>query len=373
MRNYNQTVYLKYNSLRIISWGLGIFGVLGNIFVILSLLLSSRQRKGLQLRRNKRFNTLSIRNSPALLVLLHLALADLGSSIYFSIMNSGDLISLLRANYVSNGTLNSSKAINRNLYLSPHLGNITALEDTWIINHLCSAARFFSQIGLGCANMFTLFITIRRYLAIYHPIHGQKFNMNATKLFICFGWLVSLILSLTITIGSDFMMKWILQQTNFIFQYNIIVHLCQPVTVGFILYLSAFEVFMNTASCIASIILYIKISCRLRKSLRRHTSELVYKTQHRINVMLACIVLTNAVVYLPITFLLVCALFQTFNFESLSLYWPIATLLSYSNCVIDPFIFIFLRITNISQRSLRNLQKIRPVSNRPQVLANNVT
>lgn len=299
----------------------------------------------------------NIRNSPALLVLLHLAIADLGSSIYFCILISADLMSISRGNLIFDYDYATTNQKHYSLTANTTTNRTAVLKITWIFSYLCSIARFFSQIGLGCANIFTFYITLRRYLALFYPMRCQKLNMICTKLFICLAWSISLIFTLGLTIGSI-----IIKKPEYILKVepNIIFHLCQPVTIAYVLILSVVEVIMNTFLSLASIFLYIAISYKIWPKLKPDTSDLIYKIQQRIHIMLACIVLTNAVVFLPITFFMIGAIIKPPNLNKISLYWPIAALLTYSNCLIDPLLFIFFSFTYFYRRSLRSRRIIRP-------------
>ena len=362
-KSYSQTVFLSYHSIRFISWSLGPLAAIGNIFVIVSLIRSGRRGQGFLCRRNRKCHMVNIRNSPALLVLLHLAIADLGSSLYFCVMSIADLLSICHGYsifYYDNDT-DLSNLEHYSIIINNSTANQTAiLKDTWMLSHLCSTARFFSQIGIGCANIFAFFITLRRYLTLFHPMRCQQLNMKRTKLFIGLAWSISLFFTLAITFGSVVLQK---SANVSITQFNIVLNLCQPVTIDYVLYLSAIEVMMNTFLSLGSITLYIAISYKMWTKLQRTITDLLYRTQQRIHIMLACIVLTNAVIFLPLTCFMIGAMAtppDLNDLDDISLYWPIAALLSYSNCLIDPLLFISLSFAHLYQRSFRSRRIIRP-------------
>ena len=319
------TVFLDYNILRSIVWIIVCIAIPGNIFVITQMMLTLRRttlaRKVGPVQFSL-YSRLNIQKNPALFILFNLAITDLLGGIYLLILIVGDIM------YSHYG--NNILAFNAT-------DNISIITYQWITSGSCFTARLFAQLTIIMKAAMSLSLAVNRYRSVYYP-YSRRSKIKFYRLLIAICWILSIAFALCVTSWS---MK-VLDGAP-IGKFSIISRMCiMDKGLGHILRaLGLSQLFLGCACYICVIILYIKISHRLKRSRRQFASDVSDNINREIQILSTVIVLTDVIAFIGITFV------SLFLLQSGQTEWneimAILLVLLYANTAIDPLVYLLFR------------------------------
>lgn len=340
------TVFLEYNVLRLIVWIIVCIAIPGNIFVITQMILKLKRNTLANQSSPIRFSLyskLNIKKNPALFILFNLAIADLLGGIYLLVLIMGDLV------YTS--YYNNILAFNST-------NNISIIANQWVKSGGCLLARFLGQVTILMQASMSLFIAINRYRSVYSS-YSRRTKIRIYRLLVAICWIISIAIASFVTLWSIKVLDG-----RSIRKFSIIRHICaMDKGLGKILRAIGFsELFLGCSCYISVIVLYLKISVRLKRSHRQFVSGILENINREIQILSAVIVLTDVIAFIAVT------TFSLLFLQPGLIKWneimAIMLVLLYANTAIDPIIYIFFRSTTV--RSTISWLNIRMAQLRPQ-------
>lgn len=365
-RSYS--VLVDSEAFRAIVWTMACLSLPFNIMVICRMLFkySFKRRVKLSYGAISFHSNITIKDNPTLFILFNLAIADLLGGVYLFILAFSDI-------YFTHYYTNMFKSVNIT-------GN-HSLTNQWVRSVGCFSARFIAQICIYMKAAMSLAIAVNRFRSVYKPYARRSGRIRWVRILVLLCWILSVIVAGSITIASYFVLlhRRRIPFTGFR-------HICL-FDRGLGTYLRAFgfgALFLGFVCYVVVITLYIMICLRLKASNFISNSNLSEIVHRRLQMLCVTIVLTDILTYVSVTAFSITHLNQSRNVSSWNEILPITSLCLFTNCVIDPVIYIVFWISNSSttvgwlrklncqrlsmQNTSRHLRRIRSVKVNSEVV-----
>lgn len=344
--NANQSfaILQEYDSLRVVSWILGTSGFIANVSVIMWMIYSMYN----PLKRFHRKNIRNISNNPSLLIIFNLAVADLLGALYLIILAVSDKI-----HRASNGTPNENGTY----------------ENTWIVSPTCFAGRILSQIWLLMSIFITVLITVSRFIPVVYPYSTSEITVKKARIALISFWIISIAIAIC---GATESLTLAYTKLN---HYSILGHLCQLESPDTPLLRAIVygELVFGVVAYFGTIILYIIIACKLRKS-RAITTSITSRrnsAESKVHLIIAWIVLTNVISWIPITTMTILEGFIDHFISEQYYISPLLVLLLFLNNVINPVVYLIIGTYAILKRQRQVTTMVQQLSQRTSERRNN--
>ena len=326
MSNFSSySVFLDFNVVRGLCWSMAVISVPCNIIVIIRFILLNYQCSG-KLSTKTFYSSyqsrFSISHNPSIFLLFNLAIGDLISSLYLLLLAIGDVA---YTNYY------------QDLYGSN--SNYSAIRNDWVISPICTISRILSQLALLISIILTFTVAVDRFILVVLPRSRRKITMKRAYVITTVSWLFAIMIS--ITVGLISAQSAAKQSSTY---FDIICHLCnmELFTNNFVYIFAYLETFSGFALHLTSMILYIIIYRKLKKSQQKFSTTSSNRAEKRISIILSSIVLTNVLTYVPITMITIVGhVYPSYSFIENQVF-PSIVFLLYLNAVINPILLLSL-------------------------------
>ena len=327
-RSYS--VFVDYEPLRAVVWVMACLSMSFNIIVICRMLFKYNFKRGVK-RSSGAISfgsNFTVNGNPTLFILFNLAIADLLGAIYLFILAFGDV-------YYTHHYATVFKNIN--------ITGDDNITNQWARSVNCFSARFIAQVSIYMKAAMSLAIAINRFRSVYKPYARYSRRIRSIRIMVLLCWIVSILVASSVTIASYF----VLMHRQHI-PFTVFRHMCL-LDKGLGMYLRAVgfgALFLGFICYAVVIILYILICLRLKASHISSSSNLSEIVHRRLQVLCISIVLTDILAYASVTILSIAYLHQ--SQDGLHDVIPITVVCLFTNCVIDPIIYIIFWISNSS-------------------------
>ncbi|RDD36751.1 G-protein coupled receptor GRL101-like protein [Trichoplax sp. H2] len=257
----------------ILAWTFGLFGIVANIYVIF-----------LTVRRYMLYHKTGKSGIIYTFLIANLAVADLCGSFYCVIIAGADYFY---------GRYHSD------LYICELNKTCNNLTNIWLLNSMCSVARFVSIIAIYVPTFITLIIAIDRYRAIVYPYNSKRLTMAQIRRTTSISWLIVIIFAIIAIVKS-----WELQKLN---EFDDFTNMCQyGNTTNQFFQIIAILTFVIIISCyLSTTVLYAKIITYMRQN-RKNLAAIdksCFKSkvnaEKHVTIVTSIIILTNMISWLP--------------------------------------------------------------------------
>ncbi|EDV21260.1 uncharacterized protein TRIADDRAFT_60311 [Trichoplax adhaerens] len=261
-------VLQQFDSLRAVSWIIGILALIANISVIIWMVCYMYNPLRWFSQRNPR----NITNNPYLLIIFNLAVADLLGALYLIILAISDATFKINGDFQTpNGT---------------YINN-------WIVSPTCFLERILSQVSLLMSIFITFFITVSRFIQVVCPYSGLEVTIKKSRIALLSLWIISFTIAIVGAVESSHVS---LRKQDHL---SILGFLCQlesletPVIIGIVYS----ELLLGIIGYVGTIILYLIIACKLKKTRSSINSINRSKAESKIHLIIAWIVLLRTQQY----------------------------------------------------------------------------
>lgn len=271
----------------ITAWVIGLLGVFGNgSLIVIGIKYWHAKVTDCRSRfRNKKISTVK-------LLVYNLVVVDLMGAFY--------LLIIAFANTIYNVQILKPQ----NLSLSDYMGNSSSdgvFINLWIINPMCSIARFFYFLSQTMSILLTLLIAIERYLVLVRSIKLSKSNLIRVKIALVLCWLLCIAKALYPVIRGLIILPLVRHQKR----SNSMLCLLADINIQNIRILNIINLSIFYGCYFLTISIYITMLIRLHQ-VRNLVQYYSVRPEIAIAKTMICITFCNFASMVPITVIIMC-------------------------------------------------------------------